>query len=1160
MFPDQHILDIEDWENYDGKVAEDLRTDNTNTADLKRGFESAFAGELHFDGEFAHAITYSDPPNPCLNLEGLGPIGLPLNAIQADMIMKASHPGTGSERDIWSFPGDLIQIGNPQWDTWLTSTVIPSLHKSLDAPITGFHEAQLKCLSIRAPHALPISPTEDDHKNRYATLDIVLPCIHAGGAIRYSYRGQVRTIDTAPRSATSIIAVSAYSGVARKLDPLQSGHVVCLHYHLLSFDDMDAMPHLPRMEEVSNQLHSLFRRWREAIDAQANADEEDEEMEEDDGSIPQMLMYGLEHEYDDQGFKATTLRGSDRLTLAQIAPFAKAYGFALHFAETEYWEEGDGQTPQHKMFREGSRSCARFGSMPLDYDEYPDYDDFEDDRTPPEDIDMAEVGDTGFALLDTITSLDGMPVILYNDEAIGNINQDDESLTEALYVRGNPKSGQVTSEYEPTGRGATWNARVLIISPDDSPYIEFKPGDIRGFVLKALDPSVSESPTKRERTLVRRLVQWLKDVGSDYSPQDLHRVTACLRNSADRWNDAALFRRVLKACGSRSIPIIGTEGFVSAYQAFQWRHLQDPFDEALAAEQSNVVRDDVISHLLDAAREANDSVVVNWCQVQRDAFLDNLESLKASEVDWVLDQILGKLDPTAYLSETLIPRLVKTQPLDMPMWSAFLSRLHEMARGTVRSSFDRNQLCRLILSSLHRIAETIEPFPIKRTPLTATRMTYSARQRDECSIDDMLIFVESCAHCGAVRPRDTVIRRMWDSREQHDKAHRYTHPSDEYYAGLVGKVDVFVRENSQYRAFFQLFLNDALKVFFPQLSSGRSDSVKVVLRNLDDPLSTLRQHLTTDTSTKFKGNDLKDLAQWVFANYSYMASSTESRSKLNYVLETCVAGMMSDLRGQLYSSSPPSALDYLRFCFEVGLNDTAPRFLRMYITTLRAENPEYIRTTLVPLLASLPTFLAPYGFSLSTGPYSTFGAQVVQKYVRHILEAKPASHIPLSDFLAIGCGCTHCVTHLVPFFRGTQARTTISGKAKMRKHLQQYLEKTRWWGVVWQTPSNQAKLEISKPQVLIDLSIWLTKRNEAVRLLNLLGSEYYQQRALGVSYAWVLGTINGSMAPPELFNVATLSTVLPPLPPLNPILPPLATTSKRPTDATDASSKRPRWS
>lgn len=84
--------------------------------DLRRVLESE---EFKFPGRGTHFATHTAWTNPCLNIAGLGSIGLPLSDRDAASIKafeRASYDG-----DIWSINANHISFENPRWEKDVSS-------------------------------------------------------------------------------------------------------------------------------------------------------------------------------------------------------------------------------------------------------------------------------------------------------------------------------------------------------------------------------------------------------------------------------------------------------------------------------------------------------------------------------------------------------------------------------------------------------------------------------------------------------------------------------------------------------------------------------------------------------------------------------------------------------------------------------------------------------------------------------------------------------------------------------------------------------------------------------------------------------------------------------------------------------------------------------
>lgn len=117
----------------------------TDENDLKRDLGNCFDG-FHGNGSFAHFEELQNPPNPGICLKNGGPIGLPLNDHDAELITKASHAapfGKGEEtivdtriRRTWEWSAQDFEIKNPSWTTFL-DTIVAQVSIGLGVDPTG---------------------------------------------------------------------------------------------------------------------------------------------------------------------------------------------------------------------------------------------------------------------------------------------------------------------------------------------------------------------------------------------------------------------------------------------------------------------------------------------------------------------------------------------------------------------------------------------------------------------------------------------------------------------------------------------------------------------------------------------------------------------------------------------------------------------------------------------------------------------------------------------------------------------------------------------------------------------------------------------------------------------------------------------------------------
>ena len=121
---------------------------------------------------------------------------------------------------------------------------------------------------------------------------------------------------------------------------------------------------------------------------------------------------------------------------------------------------------------------------------------------------------------------------------------------------------------------AAYHRAVLLLWPKNS-GVQVRVGDVYKYACAALKTSLSFRPTKKELKLVDGLIEWCA-MHLEATENELKRAVSILRESADRWNDAQLLLKAVRACRvSKNINLMGIEGFVSAYQAFGWENLHE---------------------------------------------------------------------------------------------------------------------------------------------------------------------------------------------------------------------------------------------------------------------------------------------------------------------------------------------------------------------------------------------------------------------------------------------------------------------------------------------------------------------------------------------------------------------------------------------------------
>ncbi|KAK7025473.1 hypothetical protein VNI00_016002 [Paramarasmius palmivorus] len=959
----QKLLDIEDWENYVGRGIDDAdeKLHSVIPADeILESLDAALeAGTFHFQGTFSDSKTYFDAPNPCLWLNGIGFIGLPLNDTQPPKIAETlTPPGVLEERCVWRFPGDEVVIENPRWNDWLTQTVIPSLHCALEISIPSGNIAQTSEISAytlpkhRAPslYHKQVNFTED--ARHYGHMTIVLPSRHSGGDIRSTYKGQTKTFATDPHDVTTTTVIGSYSPVVQTVDHVQSGFVVSLHYELSCLGRTESIPRFPDLDAENEALHRVFKSWRRLLD---NADAVT--------AVPHLLIYLFNDGEYESRFKTSDLTDDDSLILIEIAPFAKSYGFDLHFGIVEYTESGT-------------------VDLGPDY-QYNGRSDWEDLEEPdPDDLYMPDDSSITLEVSDVSTP-DGMPLSIAGPILDGIEGHRDSGQ---LFINEDIADGNRRSEFDwqEMDRGYltyTYTRGALLITPESSSQLQFSVDkDIVDYACRRLSASVSRAPTGKEQRLVEALLEWMERNSLD--TQGLSRVCSCLRQTADRWNDVELFLQVLDACGTRVLSLVGVDGLCSGYQAFSWPQIQERYTAAFVNESSNDVREIFLRRM----RSVGDTTIETWCNEQQATILATIQNLEIEEIDWAIDVLLSKSNPTQYLRDVFIPRLCAVQPSNLVVWKELLTRLQQFSRDS-SSLFDEATIPQILADCIRQITTTICLYPTKMA-----KRNYYGPIEEVHTVDPILDLLDLCIHYNAPDAIGPFFCRMWEGHSIQTTANP-ERPARDYYTSLIERLPTFFEGKPLARDSCMVFFQHAFEVFRSS-NTPNSSYIHKALQNTANPIDTLKQWLTTERLGEMNPSTIKDHAQWASDTLRPRATTSESQAQLQEVLESCLDRVVqvfdvSDVN-YVFLRGNSRGIELLELCFKLHLPHRVATVLDKFWWPVQSKpnKHEYLKQKLVPFLKDLPDFLRRHQLKLTQTPYSTFACNLTKKFAQDIMGPK----------------------------------------------------------------------------------------------------------------------------------------------------------------------------
>jgi hypothetical protein len=337
---------------------------------------------------------------PGLEVEGIGPVGLPLPAVQAEQLVAAAELapyGRGSDtvtdtqvRRTWQISPDRVRIRGKHWPGTLQA-IMTRVAEGLGVadPI----EAELYKLLVYDKGSFFV-PHRDTEKvpGMFATLVLVMPSVSEGGALIVRHKDREARLDLHGEEPSEVAFAAFYADCVHEVSPVTSGYRLVLVYNLVRRGS-GLLPQAPSYDNEVTMVAERLGEWVQALraaeelphtdedpdEADDDLDEEapddlDEEVPDDlDEREPQKLIYPLEHAYTPAELSFAALKGADAGIAQVVVAAAERAGCAVHLALVSVEESGSAE-------QTGGFPRSRRGR----------YDDDEDED---EEFEVIEVGD-----------------------------------------------------------------------------------------------------------------------------------------------------------------------------------------------------------------------------------------------------------------------------------------------------------------------------------------------------------------------------------------------------------------------------------------------------------------------------------------------------------------------------------------------------------------------------------------------------------------------------------------------------------------------------------------------------------------------------------------------------------------------------------------------
>ncbi|KAG8931660.1 hypothetical protein FRC01_000995 [Tulasnella sp. 417] len=636
--------------------------------------EEVLSGNLDFGGDFYFAKTYdaSQAPNPFLQLDRLGAIGSPLSTNEAKRVIRQCvHAPFGqgertivdtSVRDTWEMDAKKVGFGNPQWSTFVANVVKEACAGlGVDYDVCKPRCEIYKLLVYETgSHFLPHQDTEKVD-GMFATLIILLPSKHTGGAAHLSHSGRSAVIDSANTSEMSTSVMAWYTDVVHEIKPINSGYRFALSYNLIRRPGRPK-PTIKPLDPMLVKLVDVMKYWHRNVH-----------------QTPRMILYLLQHKYSQANLRQGALKGRDAHQVAILQAVAERFGIRVSLAIVECHIAGQAEDYSYSDDWE----TARPSGLPIGY------------------VDTQEMKVT------MVSDLDGTLLL---DELELDEDGDDESYQSIpenlrhIVERGRPDA----EEYEGYqgnygGNLERWYRRTMVVMWPcirDDELLE--DSDLDESAIQILNGATSTGPSIAEKQAARYVLRRAEEgnINEDEAFESL-------RDAAIAWKDVNLWDAAFDcAKPEATLDDIGVDQLGEAIHCLGpsvvLGRLQGLIDDGMR----NVEILDLLAEL--QVQTAGQAVpeVQRFIEENRHEALEDLDSLSHREVP-LLVSVLSKQGGIVFFEESILPRIGGANIYTILALAKALQR--EASQGYGRRCFLKRQpeveVARRVISFLRDVAQ-----------------------------------------------------------------------------------------------------------------------------------------------------------------------------------------------------------------------------------------------------------------------------------------------------------------------------------------------------------------------------------------------------------------------------------------------------------------------
>lgn len=275
---------------------------------------------------------------PCLQVNKVGRISLPLLPIQADHLVQVAERapyGKGYEtvidtdvRRTWQVNADQVNLSGKYWKNNL-ATIVRKVKSGLgvDCEVS----AELYKLLVYDTGSFFVSHRDTEKAGgMFATLVIVLPSEYSGGELVVRHQQEEVTLDLQSQVLEEISFAAFYADCVHEVLPITDGCRLTLVYNLIRNNKKIPLPTPPSYYQAQLKVTELLNNWVHRLNTKIDNE-------------PQKLIYLLEHEYSIAELKFDALKNKDAASADVLINAAEQAGCNLYLALISVEERGSAE-------------------------------------------------------------------------------------------------------------------------------------------------------------------------------------------------------------------------------------------------------------------------------------------------------------------------------------------------------------------------------------------------------------------------------------------------------------------------------------------------------------------------------------------------------------------------------------------------------------------------------------------------------------------------------------------------------------------------------------------------------------------------------------------------------------------------------------------------